>query len=89
VRARLGEPTAAKEEFEAPHAKTSGRSEGYRSITEPVGGDFSDLIGGGLRELAEKAVQETAPEFRDLVNGCIRDFQERYEEGLDEEWQKK
>ncbi|MBB5492981.1 hypothetical protein [Nocardiopsis metallicus] len=55
ARVRLGETHgAAKEEFEAPHAKISGRSEGYRPIPEPVGDDFSDLIGGGLRELAEK-----------------------------------
>ncbi|MBQ1081257.1 hypothetical protein [Nocardiopsis sp. B62] len=47
-----GQIEKARNEFESLHAKIAGRSESYKSITSPVGDEFSDLIGDGLRQLA-------------------------------------
>ncbi|WP_017543883.1 TPR repeat region-containing protein [Nocardiopsis prasina] len=47
-----GQIEKARDEFESLHAKIAGRSESYKSITSPVGDEFSDLIGDGLRQLA-------------------------------------
>ncbi|MFE6305825.1 hypothetical protein [Nocardiopsis sp. NPDC057823] len=44
---------AARSDFEELHAMISGRSESYNTITQPVGFEFSDLIGEGLRKAAE------------------------------------
>ncbi|GAA1437928.1 hypothetical protein [Nocardiopsis tropica] len=40
--------------FDELHAKISGRSGEYNTITQPVGFDFSGLIGEGLRSAAEE-----------------------------------
>lgn len=74
--------TAAKEEFEALHAKISGRSEGYKSITKPVGDDFSDLIGGGLRELAEK----NQDSWQDALMACTHAFGVLGKASTDVDW---
>lgn len=61
---------SSQEEFEALHAKISGRSQGYKSITKPAGDEFSDLIGAGLQELAEK----NHSSWKDALMACTHAF---------------
>ncbi|MFD3684405.1 hypothetical protein ACFWTE_06260 [Nocardiopsis sp. NPDC058631] len=45
---------SARTTFEELHAAISGRSGEYNTITQPVGFEFTDLIGEGLRSSAEE-----------------------------------
>ncbi|MFE9246589.1 hypothetical protein [Nocardiopsis sp. NPDC006938] len=49
--------TTARDGFQALHAKIAGRSEGYESITSPVGSEFSDLVDTQLKRLATQNQQ--------------------------------
>ncbi|MEU3019497.1 hypothetical protein ABZ635_19135 [Nocardiopsis sp. NPDC007018] len=49
--------TTARDGFQALHAKIAGRSEGYESITSPVGSEFSDLVDTQLKGLATRNQQ--------------------------------
>jgi hypothetical protein len=49
-----GVVASARTTFEELHAAISGRSGEYNTITQPVGFEFTDLVGEGLRSAAEE-----------------------------------
>ncbi|MFJ9554798.1 hypothetical protein ACIRPH_13350 [Nocardiopsis sp. NPDC101807] len=49
-----GVVASARSTFEELHATISGRSGEYNTITQPVGFEFTDLVGEGLRSAAEE-----------------------------------
>lgn len=65
-----GKLSSARQSFEDLHAKISGRSDEYHTITEPVGFQFSDLIGESLRS----AATENKSSWSSAMMACTHAF---------------
>lgn len=66
----LGSVEASRDAFDTAYSKITGRSNEYNLITEPVGSEFSDLIGEGIRD----AAVENSSAWRGSMNACILAF---------------
>lgn len=67
---KLSRVEAARDSFDEAFSKISGRSNEFNLITEPVGFEFSDLIGEGIRG----AAQENNRAWQGSMNACILAF---------------
>ncbi|MET9709952.1 hypothetical protein [Nocardiopsis alba] len=77
-----GVVAAAKRTFEELHATISGRAGEHNTITQPVGFEFSDLIGSAIRAKAE----ENFSAWSSSMMACQHAFGVLHKVGEDVKW---